>query len=65
MTKYFINFFFCRFERDLAIKKRNKEEAKLLTVKHNREKDELEKNMTIKRNKSKEGLTRKMLEHER
>jgi len=54
-----------RFERDLAIKKRNKEEAKLLTVKHNREKDELEKNMTIKRNKTKEGLTRKMLEHER
>ena len=54
-----------RFERDLANKKRSREDAKVLTVRHNREKEELEKNMTLKREQTKEGLTRKMLEHER
>ncbi|KAB7505921.1 hypothetical protein Anas_01128 [Armadillidium nasatum] len=54
-----------KFERDMAIKRRNKEEAKVLTVKHQKERDELEKNMTIRRDQKKESLTRKLLEHER
>jgi len=49
----------------LATKKRSREDAKVLTVRHNREKEELEKNMTLKRDQTKEGLKRKMLEHER
>ncbi|XP_076062856.1 peptidase hillarin [Oratosquilla oratoria] len=54
-----------KFERDMALKKRSKEDAKVLTVKHQKEKDELEKNMTIKRDMKKESLTRKLLETER
>lgn len=54
-----------RFERDLATKKRTREESKVLTVRHQKEREELEKNMTIKRDMKKENLTRKMLEHER
>ena len=54
-----------RFERDMMLKKRNKEEAKVLTVKHQKEKDELEKNMTIRRDQKKDSLTKKLLEHER
>ena len=34
-------------------------------MKHQKERDELEKNMTLKRDMKKENLTRKMLEHER
>ncbi|KAK8738384.1 hypothetical protein OTU49_003839 [Cherax quadricarinatus] len=54
-----------QFERDLATKKRSREESKVLTVRHQKERDELEKNMTMKRDMKKENLTRKMLEHER
>ncbi|XP_063613385.1 hillarin-like isoform X2 [Penaeus indicus] len=54
-----------QFERDLAMKKRSREESKVLTVRHQKDRDELEKHMTIKREAKKENLTRKMLEHER
>ena len=46
-------------------KRRNKDDVKVLTVKHLKEKEEFEKNMTIKREKKKESMTRKLLEHER
>lgn len=54
-----------KFERDVAFKKRSREDTKVLTVRHQKEREELEKNMTIKRDIKKESLTRKMLEHER
>ncbi|ROT79708.1 hypothetical protein C7M84_001572 [Penaeus vannamei] len=47
------------------MKKRSREESKVLTVRHQKDRDELEKHMTIKREAKKENLTRKMLEHER
>lgn len=53
-----------RFEKELS-KKKNKEEARNLTLKHTQEKKEFEKNMTIRREKRKESVTRKLLEHER
>ena len=37
----------------------------MLTLKHNREKEEFEKNMTMKREKKKEHISRKLLEQER
>ena len=49
----------------MALKRRTKEDTKLLTVRHQKERDELEKNMTIKRDMKKESLNKKILEHER
>ena len=46
-------------------KRKNSEEVKVLTIKHNKEKDEVKKNLTIKREKKKESVTRKLLEQER
>jgi hypothetical protein len=36
-----------------------------MALRHEQQKDDLEKNMTLRRTKKKESLTRKMLEHER
>ncbi|CAG9834340.1 unnamed protein product [Diabrotica balteata] len=53
-----------KFEREMQIK-RKREEQNTLSIRHQQEKDDLEKNMTLRRDKKKESLTRKMLEHER
>ena len=45
----------CHFSEDLRV----------LTIKHNKEKDEVKKNLTIKREKKKESVQRKLLEQER
>lgn len=45
--------------------KRKRDEQNILTLKHQQEREDLEKNMTLRRDKKKESLTRKMLEHER
>ena len=37
----------------------------MLTLRHEQQKEDLEKNMTLRRSKKKESITRKMLEHER
>lgn len=54
-----------KFEKELATSKRNREEHSLLTLRHEQQKEDLEKNMTLRRSKKKESITRKMLEHER
>ena len=54
-----------KFERDLQMKSRNKDDQKVLTLKYNKEKDQFEKNMTLKREKKKESVTKKLLEQER
>ena len=54
-----------KFERDLALKNKNKDEQKVLTLKYAKEKEAFEKNMTLKREKKKESVTRKLLEQER
>merc|ERR1719300_989202 len=54
-----------KFERDLQLKTKNKEDQKVLTLKYTKEKDKFEKNMTLKREKKKESVTKKLLEHER
>jgi hypothetical protein len=38
-----------KFERDLQMKTKNKEDQKQLTLKYTKEKDKFEKNMTLKR----------------
>ncbi|XP_040568871.1 hillarin [Lepeophtheirus salmonis] len=53
-----------KFEKELN-RKKNKEDHKLLTVRHMKEKAEFEKHMTIKREKKKESVARKLLEQER
>lgn len=45
--------------------KRKRDEQNVLTLRHQQEKDDLEKNMTLRRDKKKESISRKMLEHER
>jgi len=54
-----------KFEKEMGKKKNNGEDVKLLTIKHNKEKDEVKKNLTIKRDKKKELAQRKLLEQER
>lgn len=54
-----------KFEKDLQMKTKNKEDQKVLTLKYTKEKDKFEKNMTLKREKKKESVTKKLLEHER
>ena len=54
-----------KFERELNKKKGSKEDYKILTVKHHKEKEDFEKNMTIKREKKKEHTAKKLLEQER
>jgi len=54
-----------KFERDLALKNRNQEEHKVMTLKYVKEKETFEKNMTLKKDKKKESVTRKLLEAER
>ncbi|VVC96674.1 unnamed protein product [Leptidea sinapis] len=55
-----------RFQQEIQIKKRRPEsEIGALTLRHQQERADLEKNMTLRRDKKKESLTRKMLEHER
>lgn len=53
-----------KFEREMG-KRKSKEDFKVLTLRHNKEKEEIEKNMTIKREKKKEHVTRRLLEQER
>ena len=51
-----------KFERDLQMKTKNKEDQKQLTLKYTKEKDKFEKNMTLKREKKKaESLITQML----
>nr|CAI5848459.1 unnamed protein product [Callosobruchus analis] len=45
--------------------KKKRDDQNILTLRHQQEKENLEKNMTLRRDKKKESLTRKMLEHER
>ncbi|XP_077299802.1 peptidase hillarin [Arctopsyche grandis] len=54
-----------RFEREMQVKRKKPEDQNVLTLRHQQEKDDLEKNMTLRRDKKKESITRKMLEHER
>jgi hypothetical protein len=54
-----------KFERDLQMKTKNKDEQKVLTLKYAKEKESFEKNMTLKREKKKESVTKKLLEQER
>ncbi|CAH2235340.1 jg5909 [Pararge aegeria aegeria] len=55
-----------RFQQEMQVKKRRPEsELGALTLRHQQERLDLEKNMTLRRDKKKESLTRKMLEHER
>ena len=54
-----------RFERELAAKRKKPEDTKVLTIRLQQERDDLEKNITIRRDKKKESVTRKLLEHER
>ena len=54
-----------KFERDLQMKSKNKEDQKVLTIKYSKEKDMFEKNMTLKKEKKKESVTKKLLEQER
>lgn len=54
-----------RFEKELATSKRSREDQNILTLKHEQQKEDLEKNMTLRRSKKKESITRKILEHER
>ena len=53
-----------KFERELS-KRKSSEDVKVLTVKHNKEKEEAKKNLTIKREKKKDNISRKLLEQER
>ncbi|XP_065344135.1 hillarin [Cloeon dipterum] len=53
-----------RFEREIRGRGRRTDE-RVLTLKMQQERDDLEKNMTLRRDKRKESLTRKLLEHER
>ena len=50
-----INYFYFIFSEDLRV----------LTIKHNKEKEDVKKNLTIKREKKKESVQRKLLEQER
>lgn len=54
-----------RFEKELQTKRKRPDEQKVLTIKLQQERDNLEKNMTLRRDKKKESLTKKLLEHER
>ena len=54
-----------KFERDLQMKGKSKEDQKVLTLKYAKEKDMFEKNMTLKRERKKESVTKKLLEQER
>ncbi|KAH8301446.1 hypothetical protein KR059_003368 [Drosophila kikkawai] len=54
-----------KFEKELATSRRSRDEANILTLRHEQQKEDLEKNMTLRRSKKKESITRKMLEHER
>ena len=53
-----------KFERELG-KRKTSEDVKVLTIKHNKEKEEAKKNLTIKREKKKDTVSRKLLEQER
>ncbi|XP_076307028.1 hillarin-like [Tachypleus tridentatus] len=56
-----------RYQHDMKNrrKKISTEDEKVLTVRHQQERNNLEKNMTIKLDKKKESLTKKLLEQER
>lgn len=54
-----------KFEKELTTSRRSREDQNILTLKHEQQKEDLEKNMTIRKTKKKESLTRKLLEHER
>ncbi|CAG9863840.1 unnamed protein product [Phyllotreta striolata] len=54
-----------KFEREMQMKRNKRDDQNILTLRHQQERDDLEKNMTLRRDKKKESLTRKMLEHER
>lgn len=49
----------------MQVKRKKPEEQNVLTLRHQQEREDLEKNMTLRRDKKKESITRKMLEHER
>ncbi|XP_014284200.1 hillarin [Halyomorpha halys] len=54
-----------RFEREMISKRKRPEDTKVLTLRLQQERDDLEKNMTLRRERKKESLTKKLLEHER
>ncbi|XP_022192316.1 hillarin [Nilaparvata lugens] len=54
-----------RFERELQTKRKRPEDTKVLTMRLQQERIDLEKNMTMRRDKKKDSLIKKLLEHER
>lgn len=49
----------------MSTTRRNRDDLNVLTLRHEKQKEDLEKNMTLRKTKKKESMTRKMLEHER
>lgn len=49
----------------MQVKRKRPEEASALSLRLQRDREDLEKNMTLRRDKKQETLTRRMLEHER
>lgn len=49
----------------MIAKRKRPEDTKVLTLRLQQERDDLEKNMTLRRERKKESLTKKLLEHER
>lgn len=56
-----------RFMHDIGTRKKkiSNDEERALTLRHQKDKDDLKKNMTIKLDRKKESLTKKLLEQER
>lgn len=54
-----------KFEKELTTTRRSHDDHTVLTMRHEKQKEDLEKNMTLRKTKKKESLTRKMLENER
>lgn len=53
------------FETELGTVKYNKDDRNILTIKHEKLKEDLERNIQLRTNRKKESLTRKILENER
>jgi hypothetical protein len=53
-----------KYEKEFS-SKRSRDEINVLTLRHQQQKDDLEKNMTLRRTKKKESISRKILEVER
>lgn len=54
-----------KFEKEMTTSRRSRDDQSVLTMRHQQQKDDLEKNMTLRKTKKKESLSRKILENER